>query len=292
MTKRNSEIAIITRTYNRPQFLRRCLKSINRQSYRNWTNVIINNGGDPDLVNQIIARRPSDQARRITPVHVPQSCDIGSALNLGLRHSKSEFVTILDDDDTWHPDFLHTCVTFLNEPGNSIFGGIATRTAVVLEISINGITIPIYRNTYNPDLSTVDFNRVFLRNRFTANGFVYRRSRQEEIGEYRESISIFEDWHFNLRFVKYFPVAVIQRDLANYHKRFLSVATHRNTTTTLENEEKNLWTDRIRQEVGGYSRKAYMDERVPLQGAGFYRFVRLFKGIICNLQYIRKFGIY
>ncbi len=252
MSLRNAKVAIITRTRNRPLFLRRCLGSVAQQTFHNWLQIVVNDGGDPAPVDALIAALPAAQRARTMVIHQAEGRGRDAAANVGLGAANSEYVAVLDDDDTWHRSFLATCVPFLDEPTRWGYGGVATRTARVAEIATDRWLVPLARDSYNPDLAWVDFDLMLQRNRFTINAFVYRRDVQKRIGGYPEDFPIFEDWHFNLRFVQQEPIAVIPEDLANYHQRvFSGPNAGANVTATADTALQARLTERIRREVGG-----------------------------------------
>ena len=47
-------VGIVVRTKDRPQFLTRALRSITAQSYADWQAIIVNDGGDPATVREVV----------------------------------------------------------------------------------------------------------------------------------------------------------------------------------------------------------------------------------------------
>ena len=50
-----TQVAVITRTKDRPILLRRAIESVLRQSFGEWVHVIINDGGNPSTVDFLVA---------------------------------------------------------------------------------------------------------------------------------------------------------------------------------------------------------------------------------------------
>ena len=55
-----AKVAIITRTKNRPLLLERALNSVSSQTLKDFVWVIVNDGGDQEPVNQIVASGQND----------------------------------------------------------------------------------------------------------------------------------------------------------------------------------------------------------------------------------------
>lgn len=209
-------VAVIVRTKNRPKLLRRTINSVIEQSYFNWILIIVNNGGNLDDVQSIVEDYKENYNIKI--IHMDYPCSMETATNVGIINSESEFITLLDDDDTWEPIYLETCVKHL-ESNNSI-DGVVTRTKIINEKIVGEEIIEYSREKFNSNLRKVSSFRIAKSNLFTTNSFMYRRSSLKEIGLYREDLPVLGDWEFNIRFLlKKKKIKVIPMVLSNYHKR-------------------------------------------------------------------------
>ena len=105
-------ISIITPVYNGEKFITETIYSVQRQSYPNWEMIIVDDGSK-DGSAQII-QSFSDQDKRIKFI---QQVNAGSAAarNNALRHAEGRYVTFLDADDLWEPDFLKKQLAFIKE---------------------------------------------------------------------------------------------------------------------------------------------------------------------------------
>ena len=106
------KVAVITRTRNRALLLRRAARSVERQTFRDFCWVVINDGGDGEEVETIVGRAQENGVDAHV-VHRAASTGMEAASNAGLAASNSTYIAIHDDDDSWHPDFLLRTVTFL-----------------------------------------------------------------------------------------------------------------------------------------------------------------------------------
>nr|NLD40617.1 glycosyltransferase [Actinomycetales bacterium] len=109
-------VAIVMRTKDRPILLSRAIDDVLSQSFRDWELIIVNDGGDPARVEELVSVREASAAGRIRVIHHHESLGMEAASNAAIRASASEFLAVHDDDDTWDPDFLHLTVDYLNTP--------------------------------------------------------------------------------------------------------------------------------------------------------------------------------
>jgi len=214
------KVAIITRTKDRPFLLRRAFASVANQRFSDWEHVIVNDGGDRDAVDAIIAEFPDAVRGRIKVVHHETSKGMQPASNAGVEASSGELICIHDDDDQWHPEFLEKAVSFLeNEGPNSPFRGVITATEEVLElIDQAGTVSEVSRRPYIP-LDEISLFRLGYENPFPPIAFCFRRSAWEELGGFDPRWDVIGDMDFNLRFLRKFEIGVIPEALAFYHIR-------------------------------------------------------------------------
>ncbi|MGC9450634.1 MAG: glycosyltransferase [Oceanipulchritudo sp.] len=213
-------VAIITRTKDRPLFLRRAMRSVLEQTFTDWIHVIVNDGGEPREVDLLVAVQAEAYAGRVKVVHHAHSQGMQNASNAGIAASKSTYLVIHDDDDSWYPDFLEKTVAFLEEQGsNSLVKGVATQsTQVIEEVSLKGEIIEKQRRPYYP-FEYVNLGDLCNRNLFPPIAFLYRREVHEKIGLFRQDFDVLGDHDFNLRFVRHFEIGVIPTFHAYYHWR-------------------------------------------------------------------------
>ena len=215
-----ARVAIVTRTKNRPALLPRALASVAGQTCRDLLWVIVNDGGGRSPIEETAARARLAGVPTLV-VHNEASLGMEAASNAGIAVSRSEFLVVHDDDDTWEPAFLGRTVAFLD--GNPDFGGVITQTTRVDERIVEGrlgTTVKeLGRTPYNGWLLSVHLSEMAEQNPFPPIAFLYRRSVLEAIGPYDSSLPVLGDWEFNLRFLARYDIGVIPEPLANYHWR-------------------------------------------------------------------------
>ena len=211
-------VAVITRTMDRPMFLKRALDSVARQTYSDFIHVVVNDGGDNEAVKTAIEGANIDHARvRLIDAVVNRGMEAAS--NLAIRNSESDYIVIHDDDDTWAPAFLEKTVEFLDGPQGAHYGGVITQSIYCSEeVTPEGVVVHA-RTPYNDWIENVHLMEMAIENFFPPIAFVFRREMWERLDGFNEQYPVLGDWDFNLRFLVEADIAVINEPLANYHHR-------------------------------------------------------------------------
>lgn len=223
-------VGIVMRSRDRPLLLRRALRSVLGQTLQAWKLVIINDGGEPALVDAAVAEVREALAGRVEILHQTEHLGPGGALNAGIAALSSEYCVVHDDDDSWHPEFLEMATAFLDSPPLSSFRGVITHSAIIHE-TIEAETVRFVRQVaFNETMRNVTLYDMAAQNNFSPISFLYRRDVHDEIGMYRRDLPCKEDWDFNLRFLLRYDIGLIPRVLAFYHQRVdLTAGAYANT---------------------------------------------------------------
>jgi glycosyltransferase involved in cell wall biosynthesis len=213
------KVAVITRTRNRPELLRRAILSLAEQTYNNYVHIVINDGGDPEQVESLVNRLDDKVRRRVQVIHNRQSYGLVATLNKAIRRSSSEYIAILDDDDTWHEDRLQKTIPFLDQSKKK---AVIVKMDIVIEEMIEG-KIKIVSQELHPQSGEgeVSLYRQCHQN-YLSNGVItYRREVYDELGGYDESLPVGEDWDFGIRLMMKYDVAFLRDEgsLFYYHQR-------------------------------------------------------------------------
>ena len=216
------DVAIITRTKNRPILLRRAAASVACQSFTNAEWIVVNDGGALADVLQVIEESVVDPSR-ITICHNRTSLGMEAASNAGIAFSSSQWLVIHDDDDSWHPDFLATSTGFL-AANAQLYQGVITGTVLISEEIVGETISEISREPYQEWVKAVHLAEMATSNFFAPIAFVYSRAVYEQVGGYDPRLPVLGDWDFNLRFLLEADIGVISTPLAYYHHRNVGAA--------------------------------------------------------------------
>lgn len=104
-------VSIITPCYNSEKYIADTYNSIKSQSYKNWEWIIVDDCSSDKSV-EIIQSFNDNRIKLII-----QSKNQGAAYsrNLALNKAQGRFITFLDSDDLWLPNFLETTINYLIE---------------------------------------------------------------------------------------------------------------------------------------------------------------------------------
>lgn len=105
-------ISIIVPIYNVENYLRQCLDSIMNQTYQNFECLLINDGS-PDNSAEICREYVDKDAS--FRYFEKENGGVSSARNLGIEHSKGEYITFIDSDDWVDSDYLEVLHSKIKE---------------------------------------------------------------------------------------------------------------------------------------------------------------------------------
>lgn len=229
----SARVGIVIRTRDRPLFVRRALASVLAQTYPHWQIALVNDGGArPALeaaVTEVRAAIPIPDSALVVE-HLPRSIGRSAAFNLGMARLDTEFITCLDDDDTWSPEFLRALIGFHAETAALVpdLGGVMCRLTAIREEVVEkegGSTVVT--------LGEDDLPNAFKRNDFFINPIAYACYRQDvypvqwmlnraaaiAAGGFPVEFNVMEDRAFMTRFLQHWRLAVLDQPLAFHHRR-------------------------------------------------------------------------
>ncbi|MCR2824014.1 glycosyltransferase family 2 protein [Microbacterium sp. zg.Y909] len=218
MSMAQPRVSIIIRTKDRPHLLARALDDILMQTIADWEAVVVNDGGSPAPVDDLVAARADDFAGRCRVIHHEHSLGMEGASNRGVQATTGAYIAIHDDDDTWRPDFLEATTGALD--ADEALVGVAVPTEVIMERVVGGHIEEFDRWMFTPPGDVVTVFDLILSNRVVPIGLLVRRRALEEIGGFDEALPVVGDWEFNLRLALAGPIAYLAGDpLAYWHQR-------------------------------------------------------------------------
>ncbi len=246
--KMKKSTGIVMRTRDRPLLLRRALESVLGQSCPRWRLTIVNDGGEKEPVDALVAEYENRLDGRARVLHRETSQGMQNASNAAIRLLETDYLVVHDDDDSWEPPFLEKTVRFLEQapPGTK---GVITLARKIVEKIENGTATETERSSYNGGLTEVNLFQMLGENRFPPISFVFEKAAYEAAGPFREACSILGDWDFNIRFLLRFDIGLIPEELANYHFRTADdTSAYGNTVTSglaehvyFDNRLRNQW---------------------------------------------------
>jgi len=104
-------VSVIMPTFNRINYLERSIKSVIKQTLKNWELVIVDDGstdGSFELINKYILDYENIRYMRHSNRKPPLT------FNAGIQASVGKYITFLGSDDEYKPEHLEKRIDFLN----------------------------------------------------------------------------------------------------------------------------------------------------------------------------------
>jgi len=256
--KKNPSVGIVTRTKNRGVLLRRALESVVNQTYENWKLIVVNDGGEKQIVDQLVEKH-TDFKDKIMVVHNVVSVGMEAASNLALKELDTDYAVIHDDDDTWSPSFLERLILLIDKEKEVIpaIEGIVCYSNRVLE-TVRGNSVIIdsieHYNHWIP-AGLVSLDRMLYQNMFPPISFIFSLDKCRELGFFNEELPVLGDWDFHVRFLLNYDILVVPEPMAFYHHRLDATGALGNTVIAGQNDHltyRNLLLNKwLRDDLNG-----------------------------------------
>lgn len=181
-------ITIITSTYNAAKTLRRCLDSVETQSYQNIEHIIID-GNSSDGTQDIIAEYASKPESKISYWKSEPDSGIYNAWNKALPHINGEWVLFLGADDYYCENILDKIIPTLQKLPQNIT--IAYGKVSVFDAETNTVIRTLGKNW---DYHKKGFFNGLLM--LPHQGVFHRRTVFEKYGGFNDTYRIAADYDF------------------------------------------------------------------------------------------------
>ncbi len=146
-----SIVSIITPSYNSEKFISETILSVQKQTYPNWEMIIIDDGS-VDKTVQIIQNFMDDDSR-IHLIRINKNSGAAKARNFGIEKVTGKYMTFLDADDIWFPDFIENSIETIKKAGINFVFSSYKRSNENLEFIYSDFIVP-KKVTYTDILKT------------------------------------------------------------------------------------------------------------------------------------------
>ena len=144
-------VSIVTPTFNSEKFISETIQSVQKQTHENWEMIVVDDGSSDSTIEIVkeIAKRDS----RIK--FYPQKENIGpaKARNVGIDKVKGKYMTFLDADDIWFPNFIEKSIKTIAETNIHFVFSSYKRSNEKLEFVYSDFIVP-EKVTYTDILKT------------------------------------------------------------------------------------------------------------------------------------------
>lgn len=144
-------VSIITPCYNSEKFISDTIKSVQCQTHSNWKMIIVDDCSQDKTV-EIIQNFMEDD-HRIHLIQLPKNSGAAKARNQAIEKVSGKFMTFLDADDIWFPDFIENSIQTIKNTGINFVFSSYRRTNENLEFVYSDFIVP-KKVTYTDILKT------------------------------------------------------------------------------------------------------------------------------------------
>jgi len=200
-------VSVIVPTYNRNNFLKKCIQSILNSTYENFEIVIIQDGGEEsakDVIDLFNDKR--------IKLFVKKNGGLASARNHGIKKAQGKYISFIDSDDGVYPSFIETMVNLLENKKSEFKISYCDSVRIHQRKNNNGE----YENFWRDIPYSHDFNRdlLLVMNISPVNCFMINRECFNNVPLFDETVSVYEDYLMNLELsLKYdfyhYPVPLV-----------------------------------------------------------------------------------
>ena len=195
------KVSVIIPTYNRANLLKRAIRSVLAQTYRNFELIVVDDGST-DNTKQICSNIRFEHIKCVR-----EESNFGGAArpkNTGIKISQGEYIAILDDDDQWLPKKLEEQIKFLEKyPDVAIVG------CNFLINEKKEYKIPHYKNVFKRMLVTDDMG--------PGSTMMYKREVFDKVGLFDENLKSGQDKEMRIRLSLKFKFGFIRKPLVIYY---------------------------------------------------------------------------
>ncbi len=189
-------VSVVIRTHKRKEVLRRTLMCLRNQIYKNFEIVIVEDG--ENTAEEMVKTDFADL--NINYYATGTNVGRGRAGNIGIERAKGEFVSFLDDDDFYYPDFISGHVSkFMQHPqADVVISGIMAVKSNTLSLDPFEFE---YKGMYPVIFDHITLMDMCVKCRIPMTGAMFRRKMYDVCGGMREDIGGDEDWVMWLKYI-------------------------------------------------------------------------------------------
>jgi glycosyltransferase involved in cell wall biosynthesis len=202
----NPLVSVIIPTYNSASYLPQALDSVFNQTFQDYEIIVVDDGSTDETEQVLVPYRELIKYIR------KENRGPASARNVGIKHSKGDYIAFLDADDIWLPDKLQSQIGFMKK--NPEIQVLFTDCAI---FDHQGLIMPSIKERYKV-ASCVTFEELLTEHFVAMSSIIVKRSCLEEIGLFDETLIGAEDYNLYLRLARKFQFMYLDRVLV-YHRK-------------------------------------------------------------------------
>jgi|SRR5215213_3783458 len=224
--------SVILPTYNRAYVLWRAVESVLAQAEGRWELMVVDDGST-DATPRLMEEFHDPRIRTVKTDNRGPS----AARNLGWRITGAPYVTYLDSDNTWHPEFLLTMLDAIQTNPTKVLWYCGQHTTMWCREAEGSWRVEQEQDDLRAQYSVDD--ALQLKGADT-NCIVHKREVLAEVGGWDEECRWLEDWDFFARCVVLYPEGIhwVSEVLVEY-RQVHGPGADGLCATTVQNPESN-----------------------------------------------------
>jgi len=207
--------SVIIPLYNKEKFIEATLKSVLIQSFTDFEILIINDGSTDKSAEKIIEFKDS-RIRYFSK----ENGGASSARNYGLEKTQTNYITFIDADDYWYPNFLEEMHHNIHRfPEQKVF-------SAAIEIETSKKVIPaVYSIKKTNNFKIVNYFTASLKESVVwTSCAVFEKSVFEKIGVFDTNLKSGQDTDLWIRIGLVYPILFNWKILARYVNDYTSLS--------------------------------------------------------------------
>lgn len=144
-------VSIITPSFNSEKYIAETINSVLNQTYTTWELIIVDDASTDKTVDVIDSFIAKD--KRIQRFKMDVNSGSAKTRNIGIEKANGKYLTFLDSDDIWFPDFIQSSIDKIEEKGIDFVFSSYRRSNEKLEFVYSDFIVP-EKVTYTDILKT------------------------------------------------------------------------------------------------------------------------------------------
>jgi len=203
----NNLVSVVIPVYNVEKYIEETVSSVLNQTHKNIELIIVNDGSNDNTFVQLTQLKEKDS--RIAVINKPNSgvCD---SRNRGLEKANGKFITFLDADDVWEPNFIEDCLNVFYFDDN--IKAVYCKTQLINEKS-EKLDKFIEAKTIESSSHVLKWEKGYVA---SMGATIYYKEIVESAGKFDPRLSTAADQDFHLRIASITPIVGLNKTLFYY----------------------------------------------------------------------------
>ena len=215
----NPVFSVIIPTYNRETLLPRAINSVLNQTFGDFEILVVDDASTDET--EKVTNKLQNHDKRIKYIRLSENGGVSVARNRGIKEAKGKYISLLDSDDEFSPEFLEETFQALENTPEEV-GFCWTGTSRIKEKEMDDLyEKEITERIWNPDYEN---KSAAYRDCLTwdptwgtGHGVTFKAAIFDQIDAFDENIRAREDIEIFLRLVAEYKFIVIPKCLINLH---------------------------------------------------------------------------